>query len=38
MEELALKVLADGGVMVATEKGWVIQCPKGHKEDHIHID
>lgn len=37
-EELALKVLDDGGVMLATDQGWHIECPSGHNEDYIHLD
>lgn len=37
-EELAVKVLEDGGFMFITDEGWVIKCPKGHDGDNIHLD
>lgn len=37
-QELAKKVLKDGGLMFCTKQGWYIECPKGHNEDDVRMD
>jgi hypothetical protein len=38
VKELSIKVLEDGGLVVATDAGWHVECPNGHNEDYIHLD